>query len=446
MASGLPSTPGMKTTPHGVTTHGLGEQPTDPDGRGRFASRTPRRRRSVIATALLAVITIFQVYPARAVAQETRSEAIRQEQAEKQQTLTPPQPNRAETFISRIGDLGFIEGNPRGVYPLLYSIYPGGGLAAGLAARKPFGDDGVVSVMGAYSVSQYWGVEGDVSLPRFANDRVRVTFMGGYLDAPDVKFYGIGNQAPKEAKSQFGYTPKGGGGKVDLAVAKYLSVGGGVRYLDVETSGGNTGPSIEERFSPADAPGLELDNFSYVNSSAHAKFDWRRPLGYAGSGGLYRVQFDDYHERDHDQYSFRAFEAEALQLIPLMRANWVIALHGLATVTDVDDTATIPYFMLPSLGGGKTLRGYPDFRFRDRHRLLMNAELRWTPARFVDMAVFYDTGKVASRRQDLDFDDLKESYGIGVRLVGPKSYVLRVEVAHSREHAARLLVAAGGAF
>ena len=72
-------------------------------------------------------------------------------------------------------------------------------------------------------------------------------------------------------------------------------------------------------------------------------------------------------------------------------------------ITDIDDTEAIPYFMLPSLGGGKTLRGFPDFRFRDRHRLVMNAELRWTPARFLDMAVFYDTGKVAARKADLDF-------------------------------------------
>jgi hypothetical protein len=51
-------------------------------------------------------------------------------------------------------------------------------------------------------------------------------------------------------------------------------------------------------------PGLEFDRFSYINSTARAAFDWRRPTGYAGSGGLYRVQFDDYRERDHDGYSF----------------------------------------------------------------------------------------------------------------------------------------------
>ena len=125
------------------------------------------------------------------------------------------------------------------------------------------------------------------------------------------------------------------------------------------------------------------------------------------------MQFDDYREPDNDLYSFRSAEAEVVQLIPILRANWVIALRGLATVTDMDDSSVVPYFMLPPLGGGSTLRGYPDFRFRDRNRLLMNAELRWTPARFMDMAIFYDTGKVASRREDLDFDDLKESYEIG---------------------------------
>lgn len=421
-------------------------EPSPHDPRGPFATFAYWPRYRMRVAALLAVVAIFQVDPARAVAQETRSEAIRQAQAEKKQTVTPPQPNRAEVVISRLGDLGYIEGNPRGVYPLVDSIYPGGGIALGLGARKPFGDDGAINVMGGYSISQFWRVQGDVSLPRFAQDRAQVTLTAGYLDAPDVKFYGIGNDTRKSAKSFFGYTPWGGGGRLDFNVSKQFSVGGGVHYLDIETSDGNTGPSVEERFSAVDTPGLELGSFSYINTSARAAFDWRRPMGYAGSGGMYRVQFDDYSERDHDQYSFRVFEAEAVQLIPIMRANWVIALRGLATTTDIDDTEAVPYFMLPSLGGGKTLRGYPDFRFRDRHRLLMNAELRWTPARFLDMAVFYDTGKVASRREDLDFDDLKESYGIGIRLVAPRGYAFRVELAHSREHTARLLVTAGGAF
>ena len=160
---------------------------------------------------------------------------------------------------------------------------------------------------------------------------------------------------------------------------------------------------------------------------------------------MYRVQFDDFRERDSDQYSFKSIEAEVVQLVPIMRANWVIALRGLATVTDLEDSGSVPHFLLPSLGGGSTLRGYPDFRFQDRNRLLMNAELRWTPARFLDMAIFYDTGKVASRREDLDFEDLKDSYGIGMRFIGVRGYAFRIEAARSRENNLRLVVGAGGA-
>jgi hypothetical protein len=76
----------------------------------------------------------------------------------------------------------------------------------------------------------------------------------------------------------------------------------------------------------------------------------------------------------------------------------------------------------------------------------MNAELRWTPARFMDMAVFYDTGKVAEDYRHLDLDGLKNSYGVGMRFIGLQGYVFRIEAARSREHAARLIFSAGGTF
>jgi hypothetical protein len=402
--------------------------------------------RPMRGAALLVAATTLVVSQGQAIAQETRTEIIRQEQADKLLTVTPPEPNRAEKIVSRLEGWGLLTGEPRGVYPLVDSVYPGGGFAAGLGARKPFADDGAISAIGAYSINSFWRAQTDVTLPSFASNRGRVSLTAGYLNAPDVAYYGIGQDSDKDHKTFFGYTPLEGGGRLDFDVSRSFSVGGGVNYIDVKTDSSVTGPSIEVRFSPGDSPGLERDQFKYVNSTARAVVDWRRQLGYAGSGGRYRLQFDDFRERDNQHYSFRSFEAEVTQLIPLMRANWVIALRGLTTITDIDDTEAIPYFMLPSLGGGKTLRGFPDFRFRDRQRLVMNAELRWTPARFLDMALFYDAGKVAARKGDLDFRDLEESYGIGMRIIGLKGYAFKVEVAHSREHAARLLVSAGGAF
>lgn len=404
---------------------------------------TRRRTRAVLA----AVIVPWLFLPVTpATAQDTRAEAIRQEQAEKVQHLEPPRRNAAERVIDRLEDWGLIAGAPRGVYPWVGSIYPGGGFGGGAGVRKALGDDGAVNVFGGYSIGTYARAQADLELPTFARNRAQLTLSGRYVDAPDVRYFGVGNSSSSGAESRFGYTPRSVGARLDIDGGRYFSFGGGVDYLDIETSTGRTAPSIEQRFSRANTPGLGIPGFTYVNSTARAVFDWRKPLGYSGRGGSYRVQFDDYRERDDDLYSFQSVEAEVLQLFPVLRANWVIALRGLATVTDLDDTSVVPFFMLPSLGGGSTLRGYPDFRFRDRNRLVMNAELRWTPARFMDMALFYDTGKVAARREDLDFEDLKDSYGIGMRIIGMEGYVLRVEVAHSREHNARLIVSAGGPF
>jgi hypothetical protein len=409
----------------------------------RLRSETVLRFRWII-TATLAMVLFFPSLDS-AFAQETRADVIRQEQAAKSQQLQPPQPNGAERVIDRLEDWGLITGSPRGFYPWFGSVYPGGGFAAGLGARKPFGDDGALNVFGGYSIASFSRAYADLALPTFARNRARITVTGRYIDAPDVRYFGVGNDSSQDDETRFGYSPTTGGVRLDIEASKNFRIAGSVDYHHVGTSTGKTAPSIEEVFSPANTPGLELSTFTYIASTARATFDWRRPLGYSGRGGFLRAQFEDFRERDNDTYSFQALEGEALQLIPILRANWVIALRGLATITDIKDTSSVPYFLLPALGGGSTLRGYPDFRFRDRNRLVMNAELRWTPARFIDMAIFYDTGKVAARREDLDFKSLKESYGIGLRLIGLQGYAFRIEAARSRENNLRLIFSAGGA-
>ena len=77
----------------------------------------------------------------RASAQETRGTAIEQAQAERGQALQPPRQNGVEKLIDRLEDWSLIAGQPRGVYPWLGSIYPGGGFAGGLGFRQPLGDD-----------------------------------------------------------------------------------------------------------------------------------------------------------------------------------------------------------------------------------------------------------------------------------------------------------------
>jgi hypothetical protein len=49
------------------------------------------------------------------------------------------------------------------------------------------------------------------------------------------------------------------------------------------------------------------------------------------------------------------------------------------------------------------------------------------------MALFYDAGRVADRRNDLTAAPLKSDYGLGFRLHGPAATPLRIEFAKSNE-------------
>jgi hypothetical protein len=100
----------------------------------------------------------------------------------------------------------------------------------------------------------------------------------------------------------------------------------------------------------------------------------------------------------------------------------------------LSDTDVVPFFLLPSLGSGSTLRGYSSWRFRDRHSLLFSGEWRWIPSRLgMDAAIFYDAGTVADRFEGLSIGDMKSNVGFGVRFHGPIATPLRIELARGSE-------------
>jgi len=182
----------------------------------------------------------------------------------------------------------------------------------------------------------------------------------------------------------------------------------------------------------------------FLHSSIAVGIDSRPAADYARRGSLLQVTRHHFADRDAT-YSFDRLELEAVQHIPILRENWVVSLHGrLESVIDDDDQ--VPYFLLPSLGSGSTLRGYSSWRFRDRHAVLASAEWRWILNRMaLDLALFADTGMVAPRFDALSTSQFVSDYGIGVRFHAPARTPLRVELARGNE-GMRIVFSASAAF
>jgi hypothetical protein len=388
--------------------------------------------RCLIALGILGVILGPAGTPG--LCQETRADVIASQQQDKAQALKPYVPAAAEEIFERIerGDW-FFGPNPKGFYPYFDSVYPGGGFALGLGYRKYFGYDSHVDLRGLYAISNSKRIEVAVSSPRHAGGRLDLGARAGWLDATRVPYYGLGPDSDRDDRANARLNEAYANVTARYRPRRWLIFSGSTGYREfTEKEGAGREPSIERVFTPATAPRLGTEP-AYLHSQASAAVLWLRSPGYSRSGGLYRFTYEDFHLVRGGSGRFGLTRGEIVQHIPILRETWVVSLRarGESVVGDVDRAA---YFTLPALGSAETLRGFEIGRFRDRHSLLFTGEWRWMPNRSaMDMALFVDAGKVASRRTDLTLSGLETDIGLGVRFHGRSVTAVRLEVARSHE-------------
>jgi hypothetical protein len=366
---------------------------------------------------------------ASAAGAQTRVDVIAAEQAKKAAEATPYVPSSAERWVVTARNEFLTD--PSGFYPFFGSVYSGGGFTLGAGYRQFYGDRTHLDVKGLWSVKNYKFIE--LSTDSWGHSSGRFDLHGrfGWRDATQIAYYGLGMTSPDE-RADFRMKQTYVGGDVQLRPGKFTVFGLGITYDDYDLeSGAGSEPSIEDVHTPATAPGLG-DSPTYLHTEVSGGLDWRPSAGYARRGGLYQVTYHNFGDLD-DTYRFDRIDGEIVQHLPILRETWVVSLHGLVKTT-LDDDEVVPYFLMPSLGSGSTLRAYSSGRYRDRHSLLLQGELRWIPNRTtLDMAIFYDMGKVASHWDGLSLKGLKSNVGIGVRFHGPAATPLRIELAQGRD-------------
>lgn len=105
-------------------------------------------------------------------------------------------------------------------------------------------------------------------------------------------------------------------------------------------------------------------------------FDWTDKPLYPRSGGYYGVQIANFKDQDLDHFNFRRYEVDLQQYIPFRNKYSVVALRALTVITDAESGNEVPFYYMPTLGGGDRLRGFREGRFTDNNSLLLTAEYR----------------------------------------------------------------------
>ena len=349
-----------------------------------------------------------------------------------------PEPSLLSKFALS-SETGFGSPPREGLYVQTSGLITGQGwISLGPGYRRTvLGGRGRVDMSAA--VSWYLSSAAQVSfeLPQVAHGRLSLGTEARYQDARRVDYFGLGNNSRESDRSAYRFRNVDVLGFGRVRAKPWLSIDGRVGWIpppDLLAASGPRPrvPSTIDAFTDAGAPGISTQP-AFIHGDVSVIADVLDHPSHPTSGGMYRATASAYADRSAGAYSFRRYEIEAAQFIPLGTRRWVLGVHGWGVFSDTSAGRSVPFYLMPSLGGTNTLRGYFNYRFHDNDLQNINIESRVALLTHMDLAVFADEGKVAPDASHLGFHQARTSYGAGVRFHSATSTLLRIDAGHSVE-------------
>jgi len=378
--------------------------------------------------------------------QGSTAEELKALREAKKAEVTPPEKDSVEKGLNWLDDgswLPKIRAGWHGFTPTLGGFPSGSGQAFGVLWKKvglgtDFPDRTTpnridINAQAAASLLGYWVAAADFNVLRIADTPLNFQFHGGWQRNSQEDFYGFGMDSKLENRTN--YLLEGGtvGGALWWNGPDWLYVGGVVGGYDINVGPGTDKlyPPTDEVFPPEEVPGLDVQGM-FIKYGAFAGVDWRNP-GNPWRGGFYLASYEFWDDVDIDNYDFGKLDVDLQQYIPFVMGKRVIALRARSVLTFTDEDNQVPFYQQPVLGGQQELRGFNYARFTDRNSLLLTAEYRAEVWMAMDMALFFDAGKVFHEHSQLNFRDLVTDYGFGIRMKTAQSTFLRADFAFGGE-------------
>ena len=382
---------------------------------------------------------------------QSRAQEIQSARAEKMAHLWPERESPLVQRVDQLLERGLLEGaqtgqGANGWQVVLGGMRSGQGMTVGLGYRRSdlFKERLGFRTTFRGTIKLASLVDFQLFFPKLQTENAFLNLYAKYENSPQIDFYGNGPDSSEDDRSSYRLETAAVNFNAGYELFGFLGLGITGSLINVHTGPGKRGgfPSTDEKlpefgctvscFDPGSAPGLGEDTY-YGGFGGFMFIDYLDSRAGPRSGGLYGYRVRQFTDLDLEKFSFRQVDFELQQYIPYFNKTRVIALRALATLAFEKNGNTIPFYAQPKLGGNDSLRGFQRYRFYDKHALVLTAEHRWHAFSGLDMALFVDAGKVASRKADVDFNNLEVSYGFGFRVKLNEAYFMRIDFAGGRE-------------
>jgi outer membrane protein assembly factor BamA len=249
------------------------------------------------------------------------------------------------------------------------------------------------------------------------------------------RFYGIGNDTDDDDETN--YTGDDYRGRLIVGVHLpddlILSTGPRFSWMRVRRGGVDDLPYTGDYFSDDEAPGL--DGETIVGYNLGLWYDTRDLPDAPTKGSLLGGNFEIVDKGIGSSTSYLRWLLEGRTFQPLRRdGKIVLAARAYAEYMHGGERA--PFYELCSLGGQSSLRSSGSNRYRDRHRLGAQLELRanvyqreiFGVRAALELTPFLDLGKVFKDSQESPFRDLHAAPGIAFRIAVRPQVVAYVDL------------------
>ena len=397
-------------------------------------------------SALITLVLVAVAVPALAQQQQpatgptTREETIAAERNDKVAELWPERTSPIVDRANRLVERGFREGldsgkGANGPQIVLGGMRSGQGFTAGMGYRRSdlWAERLGYRATGRATLQRAYLFDFNLDFQGLKTERTAVRWYTKYESSPDIDFYGLGNDSPKENHTSFSYDDLTTDVDAAYQALRHLEVGFTTGYLHADSSRGHDDfTPIDELFPPDQIPGFNEDT-QFTRIGAFVDFDYRDSKTGPRSGGVLGMRYREYWDIDRRTFAFRQTEYEFQQYIPYFNKGRVIAIRAAVVLTFPKEGNEVPIYLQPVLGGNDDLRGFGGYRFRDNHSAYVGVEHRWHASSNLEMSAFLDAGKVVPLKRNIDPTRMNYSGGIGFRFRVRSAVVSRTDFAVSRE-------------
>lgn len=373
---------------------------------------------------------------------ETRAEKILAERRAKAAEAKPAEPTKAEKKLLILKDRNVLQNFGKttdGFSPKIGTVARGQGFTLGVQYNKlglagghvDFGAVALASLAKAYRSNL------TVSAPRLAGERLELSFLAEQRRMPQVDFFGLGPESDLQDRTSFLQEDVSIRGAVAFKpFGRHIRAGlrGGIFNVNTGPGRRSTVPSTEELFSATLIPGL-ADQTNFLRGGPFLELDFRDSSTGPRAGTYFSAEYEIFDDRQLARHDFQELEMEAQQYLPFFNKKRVVVLRAHSVFTYANEGQTVPVYLKPWIGGARELRGFRNFRFYEDNSLVMNAEYRWEAFSGLDMALFFDAGQVAAKRDQFRLKEMETAAGVGFRFNVRNATFIRLDVGFSHEAA-----------